>query len=307
MKKESAGWPERIICLTAETTEILYALGAEDRIVGVSGYTVRPPEARLKEKVAAFTSVRMDKIHSLKPDLIFAFSDLQKDIVRDLTETGYNVYVTNQRSLEEVGETILGVGRLIGFEKKAGELRGKFFGELNELAKKASSLRSNVPNEAEAIPPPEGGGIASGSRSCGSPRNDACRLRVYFEEWDDPLISGIRWVGELIRLLGGEDIFEELEEGKTARERRVDSEEVVRRNPEVILASWCGKKVQVEKIRSRPGWDQIEAVKRNQIYEIKSADILQPGLSLLHGVRQIYEIFDRIHSKFSLPIPARIT
>ena len=265
-----SGWPRRIVCLTAETTEILFALGVGERIVGVSGYTVRPPEARLKEKVAAFTTVRMEKIRALEPDLIFAFSDLQKDIVRDLTEAGYNVYVTNQRSLKEVGETILAVGRLVGLEEKAKELCNNFYKELNGL----------------------------------QPRNDTRRLRVYFEEWDDPLISGIRWVGELIRLLGGEDIFEELEEGKTARERRVEPEEVIHRNPEVILASWCGKKVQTEKIRSRPGWDQIEAVKKNQIYEIKSADILQPGLSLLHGARQIYGIFDRIHSKFSLPIPA---
>ena len=259
----SNDWPRRIVCLTAETTEILFALGAGEKIVGVSGYTVRPPEARLKEKVAAFTSVRMEKIKELEPDLIFAFSDLQKDIVRDLTEAGYNVYVTNQRSLKEVGETILGVGRLVGVEKKAEELCKKFFGGLEELEKKASEF----------------------------PR----RLRVYFEEWDDPLISGIRWAGELIRMLGGEDVFEELEEGKVARQRRVESSEVIRRNPEVILASWCGKKVQIEKISSRPGWDQIEAVKKNQIYEIKSADILQPGLSLLHGAHQIFQIFSGIH------------
>lgn len=268
------GWPRRIICLTAETTEILFALGAGDRIVGVSGYTTRPPEARLKEKVAAFTSARMEKIRSLKPDLIFAFSDLQKDIVRDLTEESYTVFVTNQRSLQEVGETILAVGRLVGLEKGARELSGKFYAELDDLKRKASEF----------------------------PR----RLRVYFEEWDDPLISGIRWVGEIIRELGGEDVFEELEEGKTARLRRVDPEEVIRRNPEVILASWCGKKVQIEKIRSRPGWDEVEAVRRNQIYEIKSVDILQPGLSLLYGARQIYEIFERIHQQISLPIPNRI-
>lgn len=265
---ESAGWPERIICLTAETTEILFALGAGERIVGVSGYTVRPPEARLKEKVAAFTSVRMEKIRALKPDLIFAFSDLQKEIVRDLTEEGYTVFVTNQRSLQEVGETITAVGRLLGLERKAEELCSQFYGELDLLAKKAS----------------------------GFPR----RLRVYFEEWDGPLISGIRWVGELIRKLGGEDIFEELEEGKAARQRRVDPEEVIRRNPEVILASWCGKKVQTEKIASRAGWDKMEAVQKNQIYEIKSADILQPGLSLLYGAREIYEIFNRIHGVASL-------
>ena len=263
-------WPRRIVCLTAETTEILFALGAGERIVGISGYTVRPPEARLKEKVAAFTSARMEKIRALKPDLIFAFSDLQKEIVRDLTEEGYTVFVTNQRSLEEVGQTILAVGRLLGLEKEAEALSQRFEGELGELEKKASEF----------------------------PR----RLRVYFEEWDEPLISGIRWVGELIRLLGGEDIFRELEEGTVARQRQVASEEVIRRNPEVILASWCGKKVQIEKIRARPSWNQIEAVRKNQIYEIKSADILQPGLSLLHGAREIYEIF----SKILLPLETSI-
>lgn len=257
-------WPERVICLTAETTEILFALGAGERIVGVSGYTVRPAEARLIEKVSAFKTARMDKIRALKPDLIFAFSDLQKDIVRDLTEEGFNIFVTNQRSLKEVGEVILAVGRLIGLEKKAEALRDEFFGELDTLRKKSLEF----------------------------PR----RLRVYFEEWDDPLISGIKWAGELIRMLGGEDVFEELEEGKVASQRKVDPEEVIRRNPEVILASWCGKKVQVEKIRSRPGWDRMEAVRKNQIYEIKSADILQPGLSLLNGARQIFEIFSSLHS-----------
>lgn len=272
---KSKGWPRRIICLTAETTEILFALGAGDRIVGVSGYTVRPPEARLKEKVAAFTSVRMDKIRILQPDLIFAFSDLQKDIVRDLTEEGFNVFVTNQRSLGEVGQVILAVGRLLGLEEKAEALCGNFDAALDGLEKKAQEF----------------------------PR----KLRVYFEEWDEPLISGIRWVGELIRKLGGEDVFQELEKGKVARQRRVEPEEVVRRNPEVILASWCGKKVQIEKIRSRPDWNRIEAVQKNQIYEIKSRDILQPGLSLLHGARQIFDIFSRIHSKFSLSLNVRMT
>lgn len=256
-------WPRRIICLTAETTEIIFALGAGDRIVGISGYTTRPPEARRKEKVAAFTTARMDKIHSLHPDLIFAFSDLQKDIVRDLTQEGYNVFVTNQRSLEEVGEVILAVGRLLGLEEKAVELRERFSKELDQLEEKARKF----------------------------PR----RPRVYFEEWDEPLISGIRWVGEILRKVGGEDVFEELEQGKVAKERRVDPAEVIRRNPEVILASWCGKKVQREKIRSRQGWQAIEAVKKNQIYEIKSVDILQPGLSLLEGARQISEIFSSLH------------
>ncbi len=257
-------WPKRIVCLTAETTEILFALGAGDRIVGVSGYTIRPPEARLKPKVAAFTSARMDKIRALEPDLVIAFSDLQKDIVRDLTQDGYMVFVTNQRSLEEIGQTILAVGRLLSLEKKANELCEKFYGELDSLEKKTRQFPK--------------------------------RLRVYFEEWDDPLISGIRWVGELIQKLGGEDILPELSKGKTAADRKFDPIKVIHRNPEVILASWCGKKVQIDKICSRPGWDEIEAVKKNQIYEIKSPDILQPGLSLLHGARQIFAIFSDIHN-----------
>ncbi len=260
---KSSSWPRRIICLTAETTEIAFALGAGDRVVGVSGFATRPPEARRKEIVSAFTSARIDKIRALKPDLILAFSDLQKDIVRDLTQEGFNVFVTNQRSLEEIGEAALAIGRLLGEEKKAVELCQKFYGELDRLEEKASQF----------------------------PR----RLRIYFEEWDGPLVSGIRWVGELIWKVGGEDIFPELASGITAKERQVDPEEVIRRNPEVILASWCGKKAEFEKMRSRPGWETIEAVRQNQLYEIKSPNICQPGLSLLEGARQMFEIFERIN------------
>ena len=207
----SSQWPKRIVCLTAETTEIVFALGAGDRVVGVSGYATRPPEARLKEKVSAFTSARMDKIRALQPDLVLAFSDLQKDLLRELAGEGYNVFLTNQRSLDEIGETILAIGRLLGLEANAQKLCDDFYGELDQLEKEAQEF----------------------------PR----RLRVYFEEWDDPLISGIRWAGDLIRKLGGEDIFEELGGGSTASERIVQSKEVIRRNPEVILATWCGKKV----------------------------------------------------------------
>jgi len=260
----SARWPNRIICLTGETVEILYALGAGDRIVGVSGYTVRPPEARLKEKVAAFTSVRMDKIRALKPDLIFAFSDLQKDIARDLTQAGYTVFVSNQRSLEDIGHLILACGRLLGLGPEAEKLRENFLGELKTFEERASKF----------------------------PR----KLRVYFEEWDEPMISGIQWVGEILHLLGGEDIFPELGRGVTAKDRQVDAAKVIRRDPEVILASWCGKKVRPEKIVSRPGWGAIEAVRENRIYEIKSADILQPGLSLLYGAKRIFDLFQEIHS-----------
>jgi len=252
-------WPRRIICLTAETTEITFALGAGDRIVGVSGYSVRPPEARLKEKVAAFTSARMDKIRELKPDLILGFSDLQKDILRDLAGEGFNVFVTNQRTLVEIGEAMLAIGRLLGSEERALEICRDFYAELDRLA------------EGMRV-----GGL---------------RPRVYFEEWDDPLISGISWVSELIKKLSGEDVFKSKASGKVARERRVSPEEVLAADPDIIVASWCGKKVQLEKIRSRPGWDRLRAVRNNRIYEIKSADILQPGLSLIHGARQMAEIF----------------
>lgn len=258
-KLNPASWPRRIICLTAETTEIVFALGAGDRIVGVSGYCVRPAEARQKERVAAFTSIRIERIRELKPDLILGFSDLQKDIARDLVAESYNVFITNQRTLEEIGDAILAIGRLIGCEAKAEEIRSQFFEELDRLASSFSP-----------------------------------RTRVYFEEWNDPMISGISWVSELIEKLGGEDVFKEKSPGKAAKDRTVSSEEVIRANPDVIIASWCGKKVQFEKIRSRPGWDQIEAVKNNRLYEIKSPDILAPGLSLLHGARQMAQIFKKV-------------
>ena len=255
---ETGIWPRRIICLTSETTEIAFALGAGERVVGVSGYSVRPAEARQKEKVGAFTSVRMEKIRDLQPDLILGFSDLQKDILRDLVGEGFNVFVTNQRSLSEIGDAILAIGRLLGAEAKAETLRNEFFSTLEMLA-------------GSTPPGPD-------------------KPRVYFEEWDDPMISGISWVSELIELLGGEDVFKEKSSGKTAKERIVSSEEVIRANPDIIVASWCGKKVQKEKISSRPGWDSLEAVRKNHIHEIKSPDILAPGLSLLEGARQMAAI-----------------
>ena len=253
-----SAWPERIVCLTAESTEIVFALGAGDRIVGVSGYSVRPPEARRKEKVAAFTSVRMDKIRALQPDLLIGFSDLQKNIARDLVAEGFTVFISNQRSLKEISDTVIAIGRLIGCEEKAVKLARDFETEINRLA----------PRESSGVRP-----------------------RIYFEEWDDPLISGIRWVSELIERLGGEDIFGEKSKGMTAKDRTVRPEDVLEADPDVIVASWCGKKVQKDKIRNRPGWERIKAVQTDAIYEIKSSDILQPGLSLLDGARQLAAIF----------------
>ena len=251
-------FPRRIVCLTAETTELLYALGAGNRVVGVSGYSVRPPEARQKPKVSAFTTAKIDRILDLKPDLVLAFSDLQADIARDLIKKGVNVLTLNQRSIAETLQAATWVGRLIGAE---------------EQAKKYVEVFETAMNQAIALA-----------------ANFTSRPRVYFEEWDDPMISGIAWVSEIIEIAGGKDIFPELKRGKSATERICKSDEVIRRNPQIILASWCGKKVQRQTIRERRGWDKIEAVGNEQIFEIKSPDILQPGPSLLRGLRQIQEI-----------------
>jgi len=246
----------------------VFALGAGDRIVGVSGYSVRPPEARQKEKVAAFTSVRMDKIRALNPDLILGFSDLQKDIARDLVAEGFNVFITNQRSLEETGDSFLAIGRLIGCEKQAVKIRTDFFREIDSLARKV---------------------VRSGKRP-----------RVYFEEWDKPMISGIRWVSELIERLGGTDVFREKSVGRTAKDRYVTEEEILAARPDIILASWCGKKVNFEFISRRMNFDKLPAVAAGRMYEIKSFDILAPGLSMLHGARQIASIFSRFCAEQSV-------
>jgi iron complex transport system substrate-binding protein len=252
-------YPTRIVCLTEETTETLYLLGQGDRIVGVSGYTVRPPEARLKPKVSAFINAKFDKIEQLNPDLVLAFSDLQADLCAELVRRGMNVVVFNQRSVEEILQMIAMLGGLIGCQREAEQLAARLGSDLDSL--KASASRF--------------------------PR----RLRVFFEEWDEPLISGIRWVEELVAIAGGAPIFPELETAGLAKDRIVDALEVARRDPEVIFASWCGKKVKKATIRSRPGWDATTAVREDRIFEIKSTYILQPGpASLTDGVRQIHAI-----------------
>jgi iron complex transport system substrate-binding protein len=256
-------YPQRIVCLTEETTETLYLLGEGDRIVGVSGYTVRPPEARQKPKVSAFINARFDKIEALQPDLIFAFSDLQADIAAELVRRGYNVVVFNQRSIAEILQMIRMVGSLVGRAAAADELALQLESDLDRI------------------------------RNAGA--RFAQRPRVYFEEWPDPLISGIQWVEELVEIAGGEPIFPELRRAKLAKDRIVASEEVVRRNPDVIVGSWCGKAVRKEKIAARDGWSDIAAVRNHHIYEIKSTYILQPGpASLTEGVRQLHEIIARV-------------
>jgi iron complex transport system substrate-binding protein len=252
-------YPERIVCLTEETTETLYLLGQGDRVVGVSGYTVRPPEARQKPKVSAFINAKFDKIEALKPDLVLAFSDLQADLVSELVRRGMNVVVFNQRSIAEILQMIGMLGGLVGCQREAEQLAGRLAADLDRIGDAASRF----------------------------PR----RLRVFFEEWDAPLISGIRWVEELVELAGGAPVFPELSRAALAKDRIVDPAEVARRDPQVIFASWCGKKMKKATIVSRPGWDRVSAVRDDRIYEIKSTYILQPGpASLTEGVQQIHAI-----------------
>jgi iron complex transport system substrate-binding protein len=252
-------YPRRIVCLTEETTETLYLLGEQDRIVGISGYTARPPEARSKPKVSAFINARYEKIEALKPDLILAFSDLQADIARDLAKRGLNVVVFNQRSVQEILEMVLMLARIVGVEAKGVTLVEKFQSNLTAIADSATRLHR--------------------------------RPRVLFEEWDEPLITGIRWVEELVEIAGGEPIFPELREMSLAPDRVVRPDEVLRRDPEIIVGSWCGKKVRKEFIRSRPGWTSISAVRDGHIYEVKSTYILQPGpAAVTEGVRQLHAI-----------------
>jgi iron complex transport system substrate-binding protein len=250
-------YPERIVCLTEETTETLYLLGEGDRVVGVSGYTVRPPEARQKPKVSAFINAKFDKIEALKPDLVLAFSDLQADLCAELVRRGLPVVVFNQRSVAEILQMIRMLGGLIGCQARAEQL-------VDRLERGLDAIRA-----------------AAGS----------ARPRVFFEEWDDPLISGIRWVEELVEIAGGIPIFPELAEARLAKDRIVDPAEVVRRDPDVIIGSWCGKKVNIDRIRQRPGWDRISAVRSGRIHEIKSTYILQPGpASLTDGVQQLHAL-----------------
>ncbi len=261
--RASARWPRRVACLTAETTELAFSLIDAERIVGVSGFALRPPEAKLKPKVAAFTTVQMDKIRELNPDLILGFSNLQKDIARDLIAEGFNVFIINPRKLEEIADSFLAVGRLLGEEDKASSMRDEFLREIETLGAKTRKALNGV------------------------------KPRVYFEEWDEPLITGIGWVHDLIEILGAEDVFAEKSKGQSAKQRVVQPEEVIAANPDILLASWCGKKVIFDRIKTRPGWSQIKALQSGQLYEIKSSDILAPGPSLIHGAGKIAEIFTR--------------
>jgi iron complex transport system substrate-binding protein len=241
--------PRRIVCLTEETVETLYLLGEQDRIVGVSGYAVRPPRVRReKPRVSAFTSADIPKILALEPDLVLGFSDLQADIAANLVRAGIAVHVFNQRDIAGILAMIRALGAMVGASGPADQL--------------ASGLEQRL-------------------AEIGSVARPAPRPAVYFEEWDDPLIGGIGWVSEVIEIAGGLDILRELRSKKAAKDRIVSPEMVRERAPDIILASWCGKKVALERIRQRPGWHQIPAVRNNRIIEIKSPLILQPGPAAL--------------------------
>jgi len=256
--KTPVDFPQRIVCLTTETAEIAHLLGAGDRVVGVPGTARRPEAARAKAKVGGFTTFRLDKIVELEPDLVLGFSDLQKDVVRDLIGAGVAVLCTNQRSFEDVLSAVLLIGGALGLEAPARAL-------IQDMRDEVKQIR-----EYSSVWPD--------------------RPRVYFEEWPDPLITGIRWVSELIEIAGGRDVFAELRDRPIASQRIVTSEDVIRRDPEIILASWCGKPVDRDGIAGRPGWQGMTAVKRGQVHELDGSDVLSPGPSLMVGLRQIHEI-----------------
>src|SRR5688572_20412245 len=271
-EREVMRYPTRIVCLTEETTETLYRLGLAELVVGVSGFTVRPPEARRKPRVSSFLDANFERILGLKPDLVLGFSDLQADIGRELCKRGVPVHLFNQRSVSEILQSIRVLGALVG-RHEAGEAL-------------AAELTENLARCAEA--------------ATKLPR----RPRVFFEEWNEPLISGIRWCSELVELAGGDDVCAESRTQQGAQGRIYPPEEIARRDPEVVIASWCGRKAKREKIVARPGWEKVRAVIADQLYEVKSSDILQPGpAALTDGVSQIARILEAVASGKKGPEP----
>jgi len=262
--KAGVDFPRRIVCLTAETAEIAYLVGAGDRVVGVPGTARRPEAVRDKARVGGFTTFRVDRILALEPDLVLAFSDLQRDVVGELIGAGAAVLCTNQRSVDGILRAILMIGGALGCEAAARELVADMRDEIKQV-REYSSVWPDRP-------------------------------RVYFEEWMDPLIAGIGWVSELIEIAGGRDVFAELRGRGEARGRVVSAEEVVRRDPEIILASWCGKPVDAAAIAARPGWSGVAAVRAGRIHELAGEDVLSPGPSVLHGLRRIHEIIQEFQA-----------
>lgn len=261
-----AKFPQRIICLTEEGTEILYAINQQHRLVGISGFTRRPKHARKeKPKVSNFIDANFDAILELKPDLVVGYSDLQRDIASELIKNGVNVFIFNHRSINETLSMVLQFCSLIGNELEGKKLVETYISNLNNASK-----------ESKTFP---------------------FRPKVFFEEWNDPLISSIQWVSELVEICGGDLIFPELAKESMAKDRIINPNLVIEKNPDIIIGSWCGKKFKPEKVRDRKGWDGINAVKNNQLYEIKSEIILQPGPACLtDGIKEIQTIF---HSYFS--------
>jgi iron complex transport system substrate-binding protein len=255
--------PRRIVCLTEETVETLYLLGEQDRIVGISGYVVRPPQARReKPRVSAFTSANIDKILALKPDLVLTFSDLQAGIVADLIRRGLDVHAFNQRSVAGILDMIRILGAMVDASERARQLVGMLEARLAEARSRAERLPK--------------------------------RPKVFFEEWDEPLISGIGWVSELVEIVGGIDIFADRRNQAAAKERVVTAEEVVAREPDLIIGSWCGKKFRPERVMTRAGFGQTPAVRHQDLYEIKSSLILQPGpAALTDGLAELQKIIAR--------------
>ncbi|MGH8176053.1 MAG: cobalamin-binding protein [Steroidobacter sp.] len=255
-------YPERIVCLTEETTETLYLLEEDWRIVGISGFTVRPPRARReKPKVSAFTSAKVDRICELNPDLVLGFSDLQADIAAELIRRGLNVHIFNHRDVAGIFRMMRMLGGMIGCESKAAALCARLEQNIERVRASAAQFKA--------------------------------RPRVYFEEWDGPMISCIRWVSELIGVAGGEDCFADHAQQALAKNRIIaDAQEVVRRAPDIILGSWCGKKFQPATVAARSGWHEIPAVRGKQLFEIKSSLILQPGpAALTDGVEAMHQCF----------------
>lgn len=251
--------PRRIVCLVEEPTEVLYALGEQDRIVGISGFTVRPPRARKeKPKVSAFTSAKIEPILALKPDLAIGFSDIQADIAAELVRRGVEVWISNHRSVEGILDYVRRLGAMVGAAAKAEAYADALERDVAAVAEKAATL--NV------------------------------RPRVYFEEWDEPRISGIQWVAELVRIAGGDDIFPELAAESLAKQRILaDDSEIIARDPQIVFGSWCGKKFQPGTVAARAGWQNVSAVRDAQLFEIKSPIILQPGpAALTDGLSEIH-------------------
>ncbi|BDA77185.1 cobalamin-binding protein [Leptospira kobayashii] len=253
--------PERIICLTEEPTELLYLLGEEDRIVGISAYTVRPPHAKKeKPKVSAFISGNIKKIESLKPDLVIGFSDIQGQLAKDLIERGLNVLIFNQRSIAEIFSNMIILGNIVGKNKEVTTLVDSWKKQTDSLREYSNKL-SDKPG-------------------------------VFFQEWDEPIITGIKWVSEAIEIAGGKDVFSHLQDEKLAKNRIIQANDVAEKNPDIIVGSWCGKPMDWEWVRNKPEWQSTTAIQKDKIFELDPSIILQPGPALfLEGIPKLKEIF----------------